>query len=63
MSHLEEVGAFSRSEATDVLDQALGVRVSNGSVHIHTNLIHPVYKLTVESAQQLLFHYMLLNNI
>lgn len=63
MSHLEQVGAFSRSKATDVLDQALSVRVSDGTVHIHTNFIHPVYKLTVESTQKLLFHYMLLSNI
>lgn len=59
-SYLQEVGPFSRSQATDILDQGLAVRMGNGTVDINPNFIDPVDKFTVQGIQQLLFHNMFL---
>lgn len=54
------MGPFSRSQATDILDQGLAVRMGDGTVDINTNLIDPVDEFTVQGVEQLLFHNMLL---
>lgn len=54
------MGPFSRSQATDILDQGLAVRVGDGTVDIDTNLIDSVDKFTVQGVEQLLFHHVLL---
>lgn len=54
------MGAFSRSQATDILDQGLAVRMGNGTVDINPDLIDPVDEFAVQGVQQLLFHDMLL---
>lgn len=46
-SYLQKVGPFSRSQATDILDQSLAVRVGNGTVDIDPDLIDSVDKFTV----------------
>lgn len=59
-SYLQEVGPFPRSQATNILDQGLAVRVGNGTVDIDPDLIDSVDKFTVQGVEQLLFHHMLL---
>lgn len=54
------MGPFSGSQATDILDQGLAVRMGNGTVDIHPDLIDPVDEFTVQGVKQLLFHNMLL---
>ena len=54
------MGSFSRSQATDILDQGLAVRMGDGAVDINTNLIDSVDEFTVQGVEQLLFHNMLL---
>lgn len=57
---LQQVGTLPRSQAADVLDQALSVRVSNSLVHVHPNLVHTVDEFTVKSREQIFFHHVLL---
>lgn len=54
------MGPFSRSQATDILDQGLAVRMGNGTVDIDPNLIDPIDEFTVQGVEQLLFHNMFL---
>lgn len=61
-SYLEQMRAFPGSQTTDILDEALCVGMSNGPVHIHADLVHPVNELTIQRAQQFLLHYVLLKN-
>lgn len=60
MAYLEQVGALSWAQTADILHQALGVRVSDGLIHINTHLINTVDKFTVKGRQQILLHYMFL---
>ncbi|TNN48307.1 hypothetical protein EYF80_041517 [Liparis tanakae] len=46
--------------STDKLDDALRVRMGNGLVHVHSNLIYPVDEFTVKSAEQIFLHHMFL---
>lgn len=54
------MGTLPWSQATDVLNQALGVGVSDGLVHVHSHLIHAVDEFTVESREQVFLHHVLL---
>lgn len=58
--YLEKVGALPRSQTADILDQTLGVRMSNAPVYVHSNLIDTVDELTIKSVKQILLHHMLL---
>lgn len=59
-AYLEQVGAFSKSQTANILNQALSVRVSDGSVHIHSHLVDPVDEFTVKGTEQILLHHMFL---
>lgn len=59
-ANLEQVGALPWPQTTDVLDQALSVRVGDGPVHVHSNLIDSVDEFTVKSREQILLHHMFL---
>lgn len=59
-ANLQQVGALPRPQATDVLDQALSVRVGDGSVHVHSHLIDTVDEFTVESREEIFLHHMFL---
>lgn len=48
---LEQVGALPWSQTTDILDKALSMRMGNGLVHIHSNLIDTVDEFTVKSTE------------
>lgn len=50
-AYLEQVRALPRPQTTDVLDQALRVRMGDGLVHIHSNLIDTVDEFTVQSRE------------
>lgn len=58
--YLEQVGALPRAQTTDVLHQALGVRVGNGLVHIHAHLVNAVDEFTVQGREEIFFHHMFL---
>lgn len=62
-AYLQQVGAFSGPQAANILNQALSVRVSNGSVYIHSHLIHPVDEFTVQSAEQILLYHIFLQRM
>lgn len=57
---LKQVGTLPRSQATDILDQALSMRVSDSLVHVHSDLIYTVDEFTVKSREQVFLHHMLL---
>lgn len=57
---LKQVGTLPWSQATDILDQALSVRVSNSLVHVHPNLVNTVDEFTVKSREQIFLHHVLL---
>lgn len=59
-TNLQQVGALPWSQTTDVLDQALSVRMGDGLVHVHSNLIDTVDKFTVKRTEQIFLHHMLL---
>lgn len=46
---LKQVGTLPWSQATDILDQALSMRVSDSLVYVHSDLIHTVDEFTVKS--------------
>lgn len=48
---LKQVGTLPWSQATDILDQALSVRVSDSLVHVHPDLVHTVDEFTVKSRE------------
>lgn len=54
------MGALPWSQTTDVLDQALSVRMGDGLVHVHSNLIDTVDKFTVKRTEQIFLHHMFL---
>lgn len=54
------MGTLPWSQATDILDQALSMRVSDSLVHVHSDLIHTVDEFTVKSREQVFLHHMLL---
>lgn len=58
--YLEQVGALPRAQTADVLHQALGVRVGDGLVHIHANLVNAVDEFAVQGRQQIFLHHMFL---
>ena len=49
--NLQEMGPFSRSQATDILNQGLAVGVGNGTVDINSNLIDSVDEFTVQGTE------------
>lgn len=59
-AYLEKMWTLPWSQTTHILNQALSVRVCDGSVHIHSNLINTVDELTVKSIEQILLHHMFL---
>lgn len=59
-SDLKEVGPFPWPQTTDVLDQALSMRMGYGSVYVHSNLIDTVDEFTVESRQHIFLNHMFL---
>lgn len=60
---LKQVGTLPWSQAADILDQALSVRVSNSLVHVHPDLVHAVDEFTVKSREQVFFHHVLLRKV
>lgn len=48
---LKQVGTLPWSQATDILDQALSVRVSDSLVYVHPDLVHTVDEFTVKSRE------------
>lgn len=59
-TNLEQVGALPWSQTTNILDQALSVRMGDGPVHIHSNFIDTIDEFTVKSTEQILLHHMFL---
>lgn len=57
---LKQVRTLPWSQATDILDQALSMRVSDSLVYVHSDLIHTVDEFTVKSREQVFLHHMLL---
>lgn len=57
---LEQVRALPWPQATHILDQALSMRMSDGLVHIHSNLIDAVDEFTVKGREQVFLHHVLL---
>lgn len=58
--YLEKMWTLPWSQTTHILNQALSMRVCDGSVHIYSNLINTVDELTVKSIEQILLHHMFL---
>lgn len=58
--YLEQMGALPGSQTTDILDQALSVSMSDGSIHVHSHLIDTVNEFTVKSREQILFSHVFL---
>jgi len=58
-SDLEKVVALARSEAADKLDERRGVRMSDASIHVDTDLIDAIHKLQIQWLQQLVLHILL----
>ena len=54
--------SLPRAKAADELDKRCGVRMSHTAVDIHTNFIHTVDKLQVESVQKFFFRNSFLDN-
>lgn len=59
-SYLEQVGALPWTQTTNILDQALCVRMGDGPVYIHSNLIDTIDEFTVESREQVFLYHMFL---
>ena len=62
-ANLEQVGALPWSQPTDILDHALSVRMGDGSIHIHSNLVDTVDEFTVKSREQIFLHHMFLRKM
>lgn len=60
LAHLEKVSPLAGTQATDVLQEGLAVWVGNGAVDIHSHLVDPVDELTVQGAQKVFLHHVLL---
>lgn len=54
------MGALPWSQTTDKLDQTLSVRVGDGPVHVHSNLIDTIDEFTVKRTEQILLHHVFL---
>ena len=59
-TYLQQLGALPRPQTTDKLHQALGVRVGDALVHVHSDLIHTVNEFKVKSTEQIFLHHLLL---
>lgn len=59
---LEQVGALPWSQTTDILNETLSVRMSDGLVHVHADLIDTVDEFTVQSREQIFLHHVFLRD-